>query len=242
MTFRSLDDRILVRRIEADEKTASGITIPDIAKEKLQEGEGFTAGPDARNETGQPNREVGGRRKSMLEDIAILTGGTAISEDLGVDGAGKRSRSRGVSPRSRRRSRRPPPTMIARSCRSGWPSSPAVSPSSASAASTEVEVKERKDWVDGAIHATRAAVEEGILPGGGVALLGATKALDAVAAANADQRYGPDIVRRAIEAPARQIAENSGANGPTVIGKLREALPMARTPRPANSAISSARG
>ncbi|TIX68961.1 MAG: chaperonin GroEL, partial [Mesorhizobium sp.] len=79
--------------------------------------------------------------------------------------------------------------------------------------STEIEVKERKDRVDDAMHATRAAVEEGILPGGGVALLRAAKALDNVAVDNPDQKTGVDIVRRAIEAPVRQIAENSGAEG-----------------------------
>ncbi|MGO7208713.1 TCP-1/cpn60 chaperonin family protein, partial [Rhizobium ruizarguesonis] len=79
--------------------------------------------------------------------------------------------------------------------------------------STEVEVKEKKDRVDDALHATRAAVEEGILPGGGVALLRAVKALDNIKTANGDQRVGVDIVRRAVEAPARQIAENAGAEG-----------------------------
>ncbi|MBX4927287.1 TCP-1/cpn60 chaperonin family protein, partial [Rhizobium binae] len=73
-----------------------------------------------------------------------------------------------------------------------------------------------------ALHATRAAVEEGILPGGGVALLRAVKALENVQTANADQRVGVDIVRRALEAPARQIAENAGAEGSVVVGKLRE--------------------
>ncbi len=87
---------------------------------------------------------------------------------------------------------------------------------------TEVEVKEKKDRVDDALHATRAAVEEGILPGGGVALLRAQKALDAVAVDNHDQKHGIEIVRRAIEAPVRQIAENAGAEGSIIVGKLRE--------------------
>jgi chaperonin GroEL len=87
---------------------------------------------------------------------------------------------------------------------------------------TEVEVKEKKDRVDDALHATRAAVEEGILPGGGVALLRAAKVLDVVAADNPDQKTGIDIVRRAIEAPVRQIAENAGAEGSIIVGKLRE--------------------
>jgi chaperonin GroEL len=88
--------------------------------------------------------------------------------------------------------------------------------------STEVEVKETKDRVDDALHATRAAVEEGILPGGGVALLCATRALDNLNFANDDQRVGIDIIRRAVEAPVRQIAENAGAEGSIVVGKLRE--------------------
>ncbi|MDN2568490.1 chaperonin GroEL, partial [Aquibium sp. A9E412] len=87
---------------------------------------------------------------------------------------------------------------------------------------TEIEVKERKDRVDDALHATRAAVEEGILPGGGTALLRAAAALDGLKGANADQQVGIDIIRRAIEAPVRQIAENAGAEGSIVVGKLRE--------------------
>jgi chaperonin GroEL len=83
-------------------------------------------------------------------------------------------------------------------------------------------VKEKKDRVDDALHATRAAVEEGILPGGGVALLRSVKALDNLKAPNDDQRVGIDIIRRAIEAPVRQIAENAGAEGSIIVGKLRE--------------------
>jgi chaperonin GroEL len=87
---------------------------------------------------------------------------------------------------------------------------------------TEVEVKERKDRVEDAMHATRAAVEEGILPGGGVALLYAGKVLDALSPANDDQKVGVDIVRRALKFPLRQIAENAGVDGSIVVGKLME--------------------
>jgi len=87
---------------------------------------------------------------------------------------------------------------------------------------TEVEVKERKDRVDDAPHATRAAVEEGILPGGGVALLRSLKALDGVTTSNPDQKAGVDIVRRAIQVPARQIVQNAGEDGSLVVGKLLE--------------------
>jgi chaperonin GroEL len=85
---------------------------------------------------------------------------------------------------------------------------------------TEIEVKERKDRVEDAMHATRAAVEEGILPGGGVALLYAAAALDKLQPANDDQRVGIDIVRRSLQAPVRQIAENAGEDGAVVAGKL----------------------
>jgi chaperonin GroEL len=87
---------------------------------------------------------------------------------------------------------------------------------------TEVEVKERKDRVDDALHATRAAVEEGILPGGGVALLRALKALENVKPTDPDQKAGVDIVRRAIQVPARQIVQNAGEDGSLVVGKLIE--------------------
>ena len=87
---------------------------------------------------------------------------------------------------------------------------------------TEVEVKERKDRVDDAMHATRAAVEEGIVPGGGTALLGAIKALDKLEGENSDQTVGISIVRRALEAPARMIVQNAGADGAVIVGKLLE--------------------
>ena len=87
---------------------------------------------------------------------------------------------------------------------------------------TEVEVKERKDRVDDAMHATRAAVEEGILPGGGVALLRAVEALKKIRTANDDQKHGIEIVRKAISWPARQIAINSGEDGSVVVGKILE--------------------
>ena len=87
---------------------------------------------------------------------------------------------------------------------------------------TEVEVKERKDRVDDAMHATRAAVEEGILPGGGVALLRATEALKKVRTSNEDQKHGVEIVRKALQAPARQIATNAGEDGSVIVGKILE--------------------
>jgi chaperonin GroEL len=104
---------------------------------------------------------------------------------------------------------------------------------------TEVEVKEKKDRVDDALHATRAAVEEGILPGGGIALLRATKALDGLKAANDDQQSGIDIIRRALRAPVRQIADNAGEDGAYIVGKLLEAkiTTTASTPPPASMRI-----
>ena len=85
---------------------------------------------------------------------------------------------------------------------------------------TESEVKERKDRVDDALHATRAAVEEGIVPGGGVALLRAVKALESLKAENDDQKVGINIVRKALQAPARQIVQNAGEDGSVVVGKI----------------------
>ena len=87
---------------------------------------------------------------------------------------------------------------------------------------TESEVKERKDRVDDALHATRAAVEEGIVPGGGVALLRAIKALESLKAENDDQKVGINIVRKALQAPARQIVQNAGEDGSVVVGKILE--------------------
>ncbi|TIN15090.1 MAG: chaperonin GroEL, partial [Mesorhizobium sp.] len=190
----------------------------------------------------------GDRRKAMLEDIAILTGGTAISEDLGiklenvtlemlgrtkkvvvekenttiVDGAGKKEEIQGRVAQIKAQIEETTSDYDREKLQERLAKLAGGVAVIRVGGSTEVEVRERKDRVDDAMHATRAAVEEGILPGGGVALLRAANALDAVAADNPDQRFGVDIVRRAIEAPARQIAENSGAEGSVIVGKLRE--------------------
>jgi chaperonin GroEL len=110
--------------------------------------------------------------------------------------------------------------------------------------STEIEVKERKDRVDDALNATRAAVEEGIVPGGGTALLRASKALDGMEGDNADQKQGIAIIRRALQAPIRQIAENSGVEGSIVVGRImatRAARRSASTPRRKSTATWSPR-
>jgi chaperonin GroEL len=190
----------------------------------------------------------GDRRKAMLEDIAILTGGTVISEDLGIklenvtlnmlgrskkvsiekenttviNGAGSKAEIDGrvaqikaqIEETSSDYDREKLQERLAKLA--GGVAVIRVG------GSTEVEVKEKKDRVDDALHATRAAVEEGILPGGGVALLRSVKALENLKTANEDQRVGIDIIRRAIEAPVRQIAENAGAEGSIIVGKLRE--------------------
>ncbi|WP_331373948.1 chaperonin GroEL [Sinorhizobium chiapasense] len=190
----------------------------------------------------------GDRRKAMLEDIAILTGGTVVSEDLGiklenvtmdtlgrakrviveketttiVDGAGEKADIGGrisqikaqIEDTTSDYDREKLQERLAKLA--GGVAVIRVG------GSTEVEVKEKKDRVDDALHATRAAVEEGILPGGGVALLRVVKTLGNVPTANDDQRVGVEIVRRAVEAPVRQIAENAGAEGSIVVGKLRE--------------------
>jgi chaperonin GroEL len=190
----------------------------------------------------------GDRRKAMLEDIAVLTGGRVISEDLGiklenvtlqmlgrakkvsiekenttiVEGAGKKSDIDGriaqikvqIEETTSDYDREKLQERLAKLA--GGVAVVRVG------GSTEVEVKERKDRVDDALHATRAAVEEGILPGGGVALLRAARALDGVTVDNEDQKHGVDIIRRAIEVPVRLIAENAGEEGSVVVGKLRD--------------------
>ncbi|RUX98108.1 MULTISPECIES: chaperonin GroEL [unclassified Mesorhizobium] len=190
----------------------------------------------------------GDRRKAMLEDIAILTGGTAISEDLGiklenvtlemlgrakkvvvekenttiVDGAGRKEEIQGRVAQIKAQIEETTSDYDREKLQERLAKLAGGVAVVRVGGSTEVEVKERKDRVDDAMHATRAAVEEGILPGGGVALLRAVQALDGVQVDNSDQRFGVDIVRKAIEAPVRQIAENAGAEGSIIVGKLRE--------------------
>ena len=190
----------------------------------------------------------GDRRKAMMDDIAVLTGGTVIAEELGiklenvtmdmlgrakkvlinketttiVDGGGKKQH---ITARIDQLRKQIPETegeydkekLQERLAKlTGGVAVIHVG------GATEVEVKEKKDRVDDALHATRAAVEEGIVPGGGTALLYATKVLEKLAVANEDQRVGVDIVRRALQAPVRQIAENAGYDGAVIAGKLLE--------------------
>ncbi|TGQ28818.1 MULTISPECIES: chaperonin GroEL [unclassified Mesorhizobium] len=190
----------------------------------------------------------GDRRKAMLEDIAILTGGTAISEDLGiklenvtlemlgraknvliekenttlVDGAGRKDEIQARISQIKAQIEETTSDYDREKLQERLAKLAGGVAVIRVGGSTEIEVKERKDRVDDALHATRAAVEEGVLPGGGVALLRAARALDGVVVDNPDQKTGVEIVRRAIEAPVRQIAENAGAEGSIIVGKLLE--------------------
>jgi chaperonin GroEL len=190
----------------------------------------------------------GDRRKAMLEDIAILTGGTVISEDVGIklenvtlemlgrakkvaiekenttiiDGVGSKAEIDGRVAQIRAQIEDTTSDYDREKLQERLAKLAGGVAVIRVGGSTEVEVKEKKDRVDDALHATRAAVEEGVLPGGGVALLRAVKALDTLQTANQDQKVGIEIVRRAIEAPVRQIAENAGAEGSVIVGKLRE--------------------
>jgi chaperonin GroEL len=190
----------------------------------------------------------GDRRKAMLEDIAILTGGTAISEDLGiklenvtlemlgrakkvvvekenttiVDGSGRKDEIQGRISQIKAQIEETTSDYDREKLQERLAKLAGGVAVIRVGGSTEVEVRERKDRVDDALHATRAAVEEGVLPGGGVALLRAAKALDNLQVDNPDQKTGVEIVRRAVEAPARQIAENAGAEGSIIVGRLRE--------------------
>ena len=142
----------------------------------------------------------GDRRKAMLQDIAILTGGQAISEDLGIKLENVTLDMLGTAKK----------VTISKDA------------TTVVGGATEVEVKEKKDRVDDALNATRAAVEEGIVPGGGVALLRAKAAVGKLKSDNADIAAGIQIVLKALEAPIRQIVENSGGEGSIVVGKISE--------------------
>ncbi len=188
----------------------------------------------------------GDRRKSMLEDIAILTAGQVISEDLGIklenvtldmlgqakkvrvekenttiiDGGGKKADIEGRCTQIRQQIEETTSDYDREKLQERLAKLAGGVAIIRVGGATEVEVKERKDLVDDAMHATRAAVEEGVVPGGGSALLYAIKALDKLTPANPDQKVGIEIVRKALQWPARQIAENSGADGSIVVGKL----------------------
>ena len=190
----------------------------------------------------------GDRRKAMLEDIAILTGGNVVSEDLGtklenvtvsmlgrakkvtidkdnttiIDGVGAKSDIDGRVAQIRQQIDTTTSDYDREKLQERLAKLAGGVAVIRVGGATEVEVKERKDRVDDALHATRAAVEEGILPGGGIALLRSLKALDGLKPANDDQQSGIDIVRRALRAPVRQIAENAGEDGAYIVGKLLE--------------------
>jgi chaperonin GroEL len=190
----------------------------------------------------------GDRRKAMLEDIAIVTGGQVVSEDLGiqlenvtlamlgtarrvrierenttiVDGAGTKEAIQARIQQIRRQIEDTTSDYDREKLQERLAKLAGGVAVIRVGGVTEVEVKERRDRVDDAMHATKAAVEEGIVPGGGIALLQAITALDKLNPENNDQRVGIGIVRRALQAPARQIAENAGFDGSVVVGKLLE--------------------
>ena len=190
----------------------------------------------------------GDRRKAMLEDIAILTGGQVISEDLGiklesvslqmlgkakkvvinkedttiVEGAGKKKEIEGRCNQIRAQVEETSSDYDREKLQERLAKLAGGVAVIRVGGATEVEVKERKDRVEDAMHATRAAVEEGIVPGGGTALLAATKVLAKLEGENHDQKTGIDIVRRALQWPVRQIAQNAGFDGSVVSGKLLE--------------------
>jgi chaperonin GroEL len=190
----------------------------------------------------------GDRRKAMLQDIAVLTGGEAISEDLGiklenvtlamlgkakkvmidkenttiVNGGGKKKDIEDRITQIKAQIEETTSDYDREKLQERLAKLAGGVAVIRVGGATEVEVKERKDRVDDAMHATRAAVEEGILPGGGVALLRATEALKKVRTSNEDQKHGVEIVRKALSTPARQIAINAGEDGSVIVGKIIE--------------------
>jgi len=188
----------------------------------------------------------GDRRKAMLEDLAVLTSGQVVSEDLGiklenvtmdmlgsakkviitkeettvVEGAGKKKEIEGRCHQIRSQIEETSSDYDKEKLQERLAKLAGGVAVIRVGGATEIEVKERRDRVDDALNSTRAAVEEGVVPGGGAALLYAAKSLDKLNVANADQRVGIDIVRRALQTPLRQIAENAGEDGAVVAGKL----------------------
>ncbi|MGO8867044.1 MAG: chaperonin GroEL [Alphaproteobacteria bacterium] len=190
----------------------------------------------------------GDRRKAMLEDIAILTGGQVISEELGmklesvtldmlgrakrvvinkdettvIDGAGKKKDIEARCAQMRTQIEETTSDYDREKLQERLAKLAGGVAIIRVGGATETEVKERKDRVEDAMHATRAAVEEGMLPGGGVALLYAARALDGFKGENADQSHGVEIVKKALQSPVRLIVENAGVDGSVVVGKLVE--------------------
>jgi chaperonin GroEL len=188
----------------------------------------------------------GDRRKSMLEDLAVVTGGQVVSEDLGIklenvtldmlgtakkvridkdsttiiDGAGKKTDIAARCTQLRAQIEETTSDYDKEKLQERLAKLAGGVAIIRVGGATEIEVKERKDRVDDAMHATRAAVEEGVVAGGGVTLLYATKGLGRLNPQNDDQKVGIDIVRRALQAPARQILENAGVEGAVIVGKL----------------------
>ena len=188
----------------------------------------------------------GDRRKAMLQDLAVLTGGQVVSEDLGiklenvtldmlgqakkivitkddttvVDGVGKKKDIEARVAQIRQQIEDTSSDYDREKLQERLAKLAGGVAVIKVGGATEVEVREKKDRVDDALNATRAAVEEGIVPGGGVALLRALDALESLRAANDDQKVGINIVRRALQAPLRQIAENAGEDGAVVVGKI----------------------
>jgi chaperonin GroEL len=190
----------------------------------------------------------GDRRKAMLEDIAVVSGGTVVSEDLGIklenvtinmlgrakrvkidkenttiiDGAGSKADIEARVKQIKAQIEETTSDYDREKLQERLAKLAGGVAVIKVGGATEVEVKERKDRVEDALHATRAAVEEGIVPGGGVALLRATKALDRLNVENDDQKIGISIVKKALQTPARQIFQNSGEDGSVIVGKILE--------------------
>ena len=190
----------------------------------------------------------GDRRKAMMEDISILTGGQVISEDLGiklenvtvndlgtakrisidkenttiVNGAGTKADIQGRCSQIRKQIEETTSDYDREKLQERLAKLAGGVAVIKVGAGSEVEMKEKKARVEDALHSTRAAVEEGIVAGGGLALIKAASALDKVKTANADQKAGVDIVRRALETPIRTIANNAGVDGSVIVGKIKE--------------------
>ena len=249
-----LDDRVLIRRIEGEEKTKGGLIVPDTAKEKPSEGEIISVGEGARTEAGELipmavkvgdrilfGKWSGSEVRLEGEDLLIMKESDILGVIQGldmlgkarkititkdettiVDGAGEKSAIEGRIAQIRAQIEDTTSDYDKEKLQERLAKLAGGVAIIRVGGASETEVKERKDRVDDALNATRAAVQEGVVVGGGVALVRASKKLQGLEGANHDQTAGIAIVRKALQAPLRQIAENAGVDGSVVAGKITD--------------------
>jgi chaperonin GroEL len=256
MKIRPLHDRVIVKRLEEDRTSPGGIAIPDTAAGKPVHGTIIAVGKGKILESGHvrpckvaavKSPGFGDRRKAMLQDIATLTGGTVISDEVGlslekvtlndlgeakkvvlakenttiVDGGGKPADIKARVESIRQQAEDATSDYDKEKLQERVAKLSSGVALIKVGAATEIEMKEKKARVEDALHATRAAIEEGVVRGGGVALIRTLKALDKLQGANEDQTVGIRILARSIEEPLRNIVENAGEDAAVILNQVR---------------------